>query len=188
MDQMNDLKALLKHDVQMLVSVEDQIIESLPAMIKRAASQQLKKALDEHLNVTKRQRQRLDQVNQWLGASEEDVTRYAGVLANLMGGTKCKGMDGIIDESEKIMSENLSDEVMDAAIIGSCQKVEHFEIASYGTARTYAQELGMTQVAQLLQQTLDEEYMADQELTSLAEQRINQRAITGSAMSDSITM
>jgi len=188
MDQMNDLKALLKHDVQMLVSVEDQIIKALPAMIKRATSQQLKKALDEHLNITKRQRLRLDQINQLMSASEEDVTKYSGVLANLMGGTKCKGMDGIIDEGEKIMAENLSDEVMDAAIIGACQKVEHFEIASYGTARTYAQELGLTQVAQLLQQTLDEEYMADQELTSLAEQRINQRAMSGSSMPDSMTM
>jgi ferritin-like metal-binding protein YciE len=188
MDQMNDLKALLKHDVQMLVSVEDQIIEALPAMIKRASSQQLKKALDEHLNITKRQRQRLDQVNQLLGASEEDATRYSGVFANLMGGAKCKGMDGIIDEGEKIMAENLSDEVMDAAIIGACQKVEHFEIASYGTARTYAQELGLTQVQQLLQQTLDEEYMADQELTGLAEQRINRRAMTGNAISGSMTL
>lgn len=185
MDKMNDLKALLKHDVQMLVSVEDQIIEALPAMIARASNQQLKKALDEHLNITKRQRQRLDQVNQLLKASEEDVTRYSGVLANLMGGTKCKGMDGIIDEGQKLMAENISDEVMDAAIIGACQKVEHFEIASYGTARTYAQELGLTQVAQLLQQTLDEEYMADQELTGLAEQRINQQAMSGSGVTGS---
>jgi ferritin-like metal-binding protein YciE len=185
MDKMNDLKALLKHDVQMLVSVEDQIIEALPAMIKRASSPQLKKALDEHLNITKRQRQRLDQVNQLLGSNKEDVTRYSGVLANLMGGVKCKGMDGIIEEGEKLMAENISDEVMDAAIIGASQKIEHFEIASYGTARTFAQELGLSQVAQLLQQTLDEEYMADQELTGLAEQRINQQAISGSSMSGS---
>ena len=185
MDKMNDLKALLKHDVQMLVSVEDQIIEALPAMIKRASSPQLKKALDEHLNITKRQRQRLDQVNQLLGSNKEDVTRYSGVLANLMGGVICKGMDGIIEEGEKLMAENISDEVMDAAIIGASQKIEHFEIASYGTARTFAQELGLSQVAQLLQQTLDEEYMADQELTGLAEQRINQQAISGSTMSGS---
>jgi len=103
-----------------------------------------------------------------------------------MGGTECKGMEGIIDEGEKVMAENLSDEVMDAAIIGACQKVEHFEIASYGTARTYAQELGMSQVAELLQQTLDEEYMADQELTSIAELRVNQRAMSGSSMSGSV--
>ena len=185
MDKMNDLKALLKHDVQMLVSVEDQIIEALPAMIARASNPQLKKALDEHLNITKRQRQRLDQVNQLLGSGKEDVTRYSGVLANLMGGVKCKGMDGIIEEGEKLMAENISDDVMDAAIIGASQKIEHFEIASYGTARTFAQELGLSQVAQLLQQTLDEEYMADQELTGLAEQRINQQAMSGSTMSGS---
>ena len=105
-----------------------------------------------------------------------------------MGGTKCKGMDGIIDEGEKIMAENLSNEVMDAAIIAACQKVEHFEIASYGTARTYAQELGLTQVQQLLQQTLDEEYMADQELTGIAEQRVNQRAMSGSGVAGSTSM
>ena len=186
MDKMNDLQALLRHDVQMLESMEDQIIEALPAMIARASNPQLKKALDEHLNITKRQRQRLDQVEQLLGASKEDVTRYSGVLANLMGGVKCKGMDGIIDEGEKLMAENISDEVMDAAIIGACQKVEHFEIASYGTVRTWAQELGYTQVAQLFQQTLDEEYMADQELTGLAEQRVNQQAASGSAMSGSM--
>ena len=180
MEQMNDLKALLRHDVQMLCSVEEQIIEALPAMIARAQSPALKQALQDHLRVTERQRDRLDQVRDLLGASEEDVTKYSGVLAGLMGGTKCKGMDGIIDEGQKIMAENLSDEVMDAAIIGGSQKIEHFEIASYGTARTFARQLGLTNVAELLQQTLDEEYMADQELTSLAEQSINQRASVGS--------
>jgi ferritin-like metal-binding protein YciE len=176
MDKMNDLNALLRHDIQMLYSAEEQIIAALPAMIARASHPALKEALEQHRRVTEIQRDRLDQVKQMLGASEEDVTRYSGVLANLMGGTKCKGMEGLIDEGQKIMAENLSDEVMDAAIIGGCQKIEHFEIAAYGTVRTYAEQLGMIDVAQLLQQTLMEEHDADDRLTALATADINTRA------------
>lgn len=182
MDKMTDLKALLRHDVQMLYSAEEQIIEALPAMIARATNPALKTALQEHLTVTERQRERLDQVKQLLGANEEDVTRYSGVLATLMGGTKCKGMDGIIDEGQKIMAENLSDEVMDAAIIGGSQKIEHFEIAAYGTARTYAEQLGLMDVAQLLQQTLIEEHDADDRLTALAVADVNVRAESASSV------
>jgi len=181
MDKMTDLKALLRHCVQELYSVEEQIIEAMPAMIAKAQSPSLKQALEQHLRVTETQRERIDQVRQMLGASEESVTNYTGILSNLFGpGSKCKGMEGLIDAGQKLMAENLSPEVMDAAIIGSSQKIEHFEIASYGTARTYAEELGLTQVAQLLQQTLDEEYGADEILTTLAVGSINQRAETGS--------
>ncbi len=182
MEQMNDLKALLKHDVQMLCSTEDQIIEALPMMIEKASNPQLKQGLNEHLQVSKKQRQRLDQVSQLLGASSEDATRYAGAFATLMGGAKCKATAGIIEQGQKMMSENLSADIMDAAIISGAQKIEHFEIASYGTVRTYAKQLGLRDVADLLQQTLDEEYMADQELTSLAEQKINKDAAYGSAV------
>lgn len=182
MEQMNDLKALLKHDVQMLCSTEDQITVALPAMIEKAGNPQLKQGLNEHLQVTKKQRQRLDQVSQLLGANEEDATKYSGIFASLMGGAKCKATAGIIEQGQKMMSENLSNEVMDAAIIAAAQKIEHFEIASYGSVRTYAKQLGLHDVANLLQQTLDEEHMADGELTSLAEQKINQNAVTGSAV------
>jgi ferritin-like metal-binding protein YciE len=179
MDKMQDLRALLKHDVQMLYSAEEQIIDAMPAMIERAANPGLKEALNQHLRVTETQRQRLEQVRQMLGASEQDVTRYSGVLASVMGGTKCKGMEGLIDEGQKIMAENLSDEVMDAAIIGGCQKIEHFEIAAYGTARTYAEQLGLIEVAQLLQQTLLEEHDADDRLTVLATTDVNLKAEVG---------
>ena len=182
MEQMNDLQALLKHDVQMLCSTEEQIIEALPMMIEKASNPKLKQGLNEHLTVTKRQRQRLDQVIQLLGSSDEDATKYAGVFATLMGGAKCKATAGLIEQGQKMMSENLSDEIMDAAIIGAAQKIEHFEIAAYGTVRTYAKQLGLTEVAELLQQTLDEEYMADQELTGLAELKINRDAMYGSAV------
>lgn len=177
MEKMNDLKALLRHCVQELYSVEEQIIEAMPAMIAKAENPSLKQALEQHLRITENQRERIDQVRQMLGADEESVTKYSGILSNLFGvGSKCKGMEGLIDEGQKILSENLSPEIMDAAIIAGNQKIEHYEIAAYGTARTYAQELGLTQVAQLLQQTLDEEYRADEMLTTLAVSGINQSA------------
>jgi ferritin-like metal-binding protein YciE len=180
MDKMKDLKALLKHDVQLLHSVEEQIIAALPAMIAKAENVALKQALEEHLRVTQNQLVRVDRVRQMLGANEESVEKYTGILSRLMGGgDKCKGIEGLIEEGQKVMAENLSPEVMDAAIIGGNQKIEHYEIACYGTARTYAQQLGLTEVAQLLQETLDEEYKADEILTTLAVTGINQTAEAG---------
>lgn len=176
---MNDLRTLLKHDVIMLQSAEEQIIDGLPAMINKADSPQLKQALEEHLRVTERQRDRLVQVRKMLGATDDDVKNYSGVMAKLMGGTKCKGMEGLIEEGQKVMAENLSPQVMDAAIIGGCQKIEHYEIACYGTVRTYAEQLGLTDVAQLLQQTLIEEHDADDRLTALAVSSINLKAEAG---------
>jgi ferritin-like metal-binding protein YciE len=182
MDKMKDLRALLKHDVQLLHSVEEQIIEAMPAMIAKAENPSLKRALEEHLRVTENQRERIDRVRQMLGANEDSVENYTGILSNLMGGgDKCKGMEGLIDEGQKVMAENLSQEVMDAAIIAGSQKIEHYEIACYGTARTYAQQLGLTEVAQLLQQTLDEEYRADELLTQLAVSSVNLQAETSTA-------
>lgn len=189
MEKMNDLEALLKHCVQELYSAEKQIIEAMPAMIAKAQNPSLKRALEQHLQVTENHRQRIDNVRQMLGVDEDSVTNYTGVLSNLLGGgSKCKGMEGLIDEGQKIMAENLSDDVMDAAIIGGSQKIEHYEIAAYGTARTYAQQLGLTQVAQLLQQTLDEEYRADEILTNLAVSGVNQNADTGAGVSGSGSM
>ncbi|MBD0333840.1 MAG: ferritin-like domain-containing protein [Chitinophagaceae bacterium] len=186
MEKMRDLKALLRHCVQELYSVEEQIIEAMPAMITKANDPSLKQALEQHLRITEQQRERIDQVRQMLGADEESVTNYQGVLANIFGGgSKNKGIEGLIDEGQKIMAENLDPDVMDAAIIGGSQKIEHYEIASYGTARTYAQQLGLTQVAQLLQQTLDEEYRADEMLTTLAVSRINPSAEAGSGATGS---
>jgi hypothetical protein len=95
----------------------------------------------------------------------------------LKRGEKCAAMEGIITEGEKLMKEDMSPEVSDAAIIAAAQKVEHYEISSYGTARAYAQELNLKKVEGLLKQTLEEEYEADDLLTELAESRINERAI-----------
>ncbi len=179
MEKMQDLRTLLKHDVQMLHSVEKQLVEAMPTMISRATNPALKQALEEHLRITENQLTRINKVRDMLGTDKESVTKYSGVLANIMGGVKCKGMEGLIEEGEKVMAENLEDEVMDAAIIGCSQKIEHFEIASYGTVRTYAEQLGLQDVAQLLQQTLDEEYRADELLTNLAVTSINLQAEVG---------
>ncbi|WP_207955444.1 ferritin-like domain-containing protein [Segetibacter sp. 3557_3] len=160
----------------MLYSAEKQLVEAMPAMAARATNPALKQALEEHLRVTENQLRRIEQVRDLIGAEPESVTKYSGFLATVMGGTKCKGMEGLIEEGQKVMAENLEDEVMDAAIIGGSQKIEHFEIASYGTARTYAEQLGLTEAARLLQQTLDEEYRADELLTTLAVSTVNIQA------------
>jgi ferritin-like metal-binding protein YciE len=155
----------------------------MPAMIAAATNPSLKQALEEHLRVTQAQQERLERVSSMIGSNEDSVENYTGILSNLFGSaTTCKAMEGIIDENQKVMAEDLSSEVRDAAIIAGNQKVEHLEIASYGTARTYAQELGLTEVAQLLQQTLDEEYYADEMLTKLAVGGINQKAEAGTHM------
>ncbi|MGZ3924848.1 MAG: YciE/YciF ferroxidase family protein [Flavisolibacter sp.] len=191
MEKMNDLRDLLKHEIQDLQSVEDQIIEALPKMIGKATNSDLKKALSEHLNVTKQHKTRLEKIMQGLGSGEESSKgKKKGLFGGLFGGGKqeCKGMKGIIEEGEKIMSADISPEALDAAIIASAQKVEHYEICGYGTARTFARELGMEQVAKQLEQTLNEEYEADDLLTSLAIMGVNEEAETpngGSATASS---
>ena len=179
MEQMNDLMALLRHDLQMLTSTEEQIIDALPDMIDAASSPQLKSALNEHLNVSKRHVQRLNDI---LNILDEDASQSKSILGGLIDGHRCKATEGIIDAGSKILNADMPAEVKDAAIVGAAQKIEHFEIASYGTVRTYAQQLGMPEVSDMLQQTLDEEYLADQELTGLANQKINKQATSGSTV------
>ena len=114
-------------------------------MIEKASNPDLKKALTEHLNVTKQHKTRLEKVMQNLGSSGEDSKgKKKGILGGIFGGKQeCKGMKGIIEEGEKIMSSDISPEALDAAIIASAQKVEHYEICGYGTARTLAQGLDL---------------------------------------------
>jgi ferritin-like metal-binding protein YciE len=180
MEKMNDLKALLAHEVQDLISVEDQIIEAMPAMIAKAQNGELKKALEQHLSVTEKQRTRLDEVQKLVngGASEENKGFLSGLFGAITGGEKCKGMEGIISEGEKIMRADMDVDVKDAAIIACAQKIEHYEICGYGTARAYAIELGLKEAESLLRQTLDEEYFADNLLTRLAYSGINEDAET----------
>lgn len=184
MEKMNDLKALLQHEVQDLVSAEDQIIAALPQMIEKAQNTELKKALEQHLSVTQKQRERLNAVqdvlkgNESEDGAEENKSIFSGLMNVLGGGHTCKGMEGIITEGQKIMKEDMSPEVMDAAIIACAQKVEHYEICGYGTARAYAMQLNLDEATRLLQETLGEEYEADDRLTQLALTDVNEKADT----------
>lgn len=185
MEKMKDLKDLLRHEIEDLYSAEEQIIEAMPAMIEKANDPSLKKALKEHLKITENQRNRLNKVQKLLNEKEGEETteeKKTGLLGRLFGGgaQKCKGMEGLITEGEKVMKEDMNRDVMDAAIISCAQKIEHYEICGYGTAKAYARELNLGQVAELLEETLNEEYEADDRLTDLAVTRLNKEAEKGS--------
>jgi len=181
MENMNQLRDLLRHEINDLYSAEEQIIEALPDMIEKAKDASLKKTLREHLKVTEQQKVRLDEVRAKLDEAkgEDSEKENKGFLAGLFGkGNKeCKGMKGLITEGNKVMDEDMTSDVRDAAIIACAQKIEHYEICGYGTARAYAQELNLDEVEQLLRQTLDEEYEADDLLTNLAVGRLNKEAM-----------
>jgi ferritin-like metal-binding protein YciE len=151
----NSLQELYVKELQDLYNAEQQIIKALPEMIDAATSPDLKEALTEHLEVTKAQATRLEQIFRDLGEKSK--------------GEKCKGMEGVLEEGSDLVDEIDNENVRDAAIIASAQRVEHYEMAGYGTARTFATLLEDEQAAKLLQQTLDEEKEADQKLTELAE-------------------
>jgi ferritin-like metal-binding protein YciE len=183
MEKMINLKDLLKHEILDLYSAEEQIIEAMPAMIDKAQNANLKKALQQHLKITEEQKKRLDKAKQLISKEEEQQAQAEekkGFFSRLFGGAnekeKCKGMEGLITEGEKIMGEDISPEALDAAIIASAQKIEHYEISGYGTARAFARELKLKEVEQLLEQTLNEEYEADDRLTELAVGKLNLEA------------
>src|SRR6185503_9370214 len=154
---------LFEDELKDLYSAENQLVKALPKMAKAASSPELKRAFERHLEETKRQVERLDQIGEAL-----DIK---------MTGKKCKGMEGLIEEGKEIMSEDLEDDTLDAGLIGAAQKVEHYEIAAYGTARAHANLLGYRKAARLLQQTLDEEMRTDKKLSQLAEGIVNIEAL-----------
>ena len=145
-----------------LYDAERQIIKALPKMIRAASSDELKQALEEHLEVTKEQEQRIAQIFE---------NRSEKVKAQ-----KCKGMEGVLKEGAELVEKGWDEAVLDAAIIAAAQRVEHYEMAGYGCARTYAELLGDEDAGELLQKTLDEEKEANNKLTELAE-TINQEAL-----------
>ena len=161
----NPLQELLVDELKDLYNAENQIIKALPRMAKKATSEQLRVAFERHLEETRTHAERLEQI-----AEEMDFT---------IRGKKCKGMQGLLEEGKELMSEGLEDEALDAGMIGAAQKVEHYEIAAYGTARTHANHLGLKKVSRLLQQTLDEEGKTDKKLTQLAESMVNVQAAQG---------
>lgn len=176
MEKLNDLRELLKHELNDLYSAETQMIDALPDLIKSATSKQLKSALSDHLKVTQGQKTRLDKVRRLLNdekVEKEQKGFFASLFSSKEGEEHCKAMEGLIKEAHSLTDEDMTPEVMDAAIIAAAQKVEHYEISSYGTAKAYAMQLGLVEVAQLLNTTLDEEYAADDSLTVLAVGKVN---------------
>lgn len=162
--ELNTLKNLFIDHLKDLKDAETQLTKALPKMAKAASSPDLQRAFEEHLEQTKNHLQRVEQV----------LTEVSGNSR----GKKCKAMEGLIEEGAELMKEDADPEVMDAGLIAAAQKVEHYEIASYGTVRTYANLLGFNQVAQTLQQTLNEEGQTDKKLTQIAEM-INVEAMAG---------
>jgi ferritin-like metal-binding protein YciE len=160
--QMNHLQELLIEDLKDLYNAEQQLLKALPKMAKKASSPDLKQAFVMHTRETEGQVKRLEQVFQALGSKAKGKT--------------CHAMKGLIEEGNELMGEDIEPDVLDAGLIGAAQKVEHYEMAGYGTARTYARLLGNEQAARLLQQTLDEEGQTDKKLTALAESHINVEA------------
>jgi ferritin-like metal-binding protein YciE len=145
-----------------LYDAEEQILEALPKMIEKTSTSDLRQALTEHLAITRRQKDRLDRIFDGMGQPHD---------AN-----KCKGIRGIISEGEELLDRMKEPAVRDAGIIASAQRVEHYEIAGYGTARAFAEFLGNNEDARLLQQTLEEEREADEKLTELAMNHQNPEA------------
>ncbi|HLO17193.1 MAG TPA: ferritin-like domain-containing protein [Anaerolineales bacterium] len=145
-----------------LYSAEKQLVKALPKMVKAADASDLQRAFQDHLRQT-----------------EGHVERIERIFAELDGsprGKKCVGMEGLIEEGSELMKEDAEPNALDAGLIAAAQKVEHYEIAGYGTARTWAQQLGYSTAAQLLQQTLDEESAANEKLTQIAESHVNMEA------------
>jgi ferritin-like metal-binding protein YciE len=159
--EMESLRELYIEELKDLYSAENQIIKALPKMVKAATSSELKKGFEQHLAQTRGQVERLEKIFKELDESPK--------------GKKCKGMEGLLEEGKEWMEEDAEPEVMDAGLIAAAQHVEHYEIAGYGCVRTYAELLGFTNAAKLLQQTLDEEKQTDEKLTGLA-QTINVEA------------
>jgi ferritin-like metal-binding protein YciE len=157
------LDDLFVHTLQDIYYAEQQIIKALPKMIAKVQDAQLKNALESHLGETKNQVTRLEQVFEMHGESPKAVT--------------CPAIDGIIDEAQAIMSDASDHEVLDAAALAAAQAVEHYEITRYGTLIAWARQLGRSDCASVLQQTLEEEKAADLKLTGIAESRVNRVAV-----------
>jgi len=152
----NSLQDLYLEQLRDLYDAEHQIIKALPKLIDAAQSERLKDALTEHLDVTKEQASRIEQIFDTRGEKPR--------------AERCKGMQGIIQEGDDLIGGIKDPNVRDAAIIASAQRVEHYEMAGYGTARNYADLLDENEASQLLQETLDEEKEADETLTDLSEE------------------
>lgn len=161
--KLESLKDLYLEQLKDLYSAETQLVDALPKMAERASSPDLKQGFQEHLRQTQEHVRRLEQIFQDIGETPKGHT--------------CEGMKGLIREGEEMIKMQGDAKVIDAGLIAAAQRVEHYEIAGYGTVRTYAEMLGKQQHASLLERTLQEEEMTDEKLTQLAESHVNEEAM-----------
>jgi ferritin-like metal-binding protein YciE len=154
--KIDKLSTLLNEELKDIYDAEKRLVKALPKMAKAASASDLRSAFEEHLSVTKKHVERLEQVFELLGVPAKAKT--------------CAGMKGLIEEGEESMQEDATEQLMDVALIGAAQRVEHCEMAAYGTARAMAERLGNQEAADLLQETLDEEKEADEKLSEIATQ------------------
>lgn len=160
--KLKNLEDLLLHELKDLYSAETQLVKALPKMAKAASHRELKDAFEEHLEQTKGHVERLDEI--------------AEMLEKKLTGHTCKAMKGLVEEGADLIAEDAESSVRDAGLIGAAQRVEHYEIAGYGTARCLAEQLGHSEIAELLEQTLEEEKETDEDLSELATSAINAEA------------
>ena len=157
------MEDLFLEEIRDLMDAEKQITKALPKMAKAATSEDLSAAFNEHLEQTRGHIDRLERIFTELGVKS--------------GGAKCKGMEGLLKEGDEMVDMTDAGLVRDAGLISAAQRVEHYEMAGYGSARTFAQLLGRTEAADLLEETLDEEKETDERLTEIAESMVNERAL-----------
>jgi ferritin-like metal-binding protein YciE len=170
---LESLQELYLEQLRDLHSAERQIIDALPKMIEKTSHPELRRGFELHLRQTEEQLRRLEEIARRIGKD--------------LGGHKCKGMEGLLEEGEELMKERADSDVLDAALIAAAQRVEHYEMAGYGCARTYARLLGLEDDAKTLQRTLDEEGETDHKLTELAERVVNIEALMGEGADRDVT-
>jgi ferritin-like metal-binding protein YciE len=163
--KLDTLKQLYVEELRDLYSAESQLLKALPKMARGASSDELKQAFENHLEQTKEHVARLDEIFE--GLNEKPA------------GKTCKAMKGLVEEGAEMLEEEGNESVIDAGLIGAAQRVEHYEIAAYGTVRTFAELLGEDEAVELLQGTLEEESETDKLLSELAENIVNEEALTG---------
>lgn len=171
MAKVKSLEDLLVDELKDLFDAENQLTRALPKMAKAATAPELKEAFEEHLEITKQQVERLMQVFEELGQPAK--------------GKRCEAMKGLIGEGQELISQEMEPEILDAGLIGAAQKVEHYEMAGYGTVRTIADVLGHQQAARLLDETLKEESEAGKKLSLIAKRYVNARAMRAGEAAES---
>jgi ferritin-like metal-binding protein YciE len=152
--KLSSLDELLADQLKDLYSAETQLVKALPKMAKAASDETLREAIESHLEETKGQVERLNRIGKTLGTT--------------LSGKKCAAMEGLVEEGKEVLEADGPGPILDLAMIAAAQRVEHYEISAYGSARTLAEHLGHDDVARLLQETLDEESAADEKLTGIA--------------------